>query len=91
VTIHMCVTREAGFLCLNGPFTFQNGKIVARPAGANVVIITHDGDVATQVPFGEGCLTRKFFQVILDRGDVCVSLSHCFGESLDRVCEAHRW
>ncbi len=72
ITIHHCVVREADFLCLNGPFTFRNGELVERDANANVGVITWDGDLATQVPSGAGCRTRKFYQVIIDGGDVCV-------------------
>lgn len=71
-TIHHCVVREADFLCLNGSFTFRAGELVERDANTNVAVITWDGDLATQVPFGAGCRTRKFYQVILDGGDVCV-------------------
>ena len=72
LAVHLCVAREADFLCLNGSFTFRDGVVVPRSETANVVVITHDADLATQIPFGMGCRSRKFFQIVLNNGDVCV-------------------
>ena len=72
IGIHLCVCREADMMCLNGGFTFKNGSVVERDWLTSVIVITMDADLATQIPFGRGCRSRKFYQVVLNGGDVCI-------------------
>lgn len=63
---------EADFACLNGPWTFRDGVMVPRAANCGVVVMTLDGDLATQIPYGVGCQDRVFLQVLVTGSDVLI-------------------
>lgn len=70
--VELAECREADFACLNCPWTFYNGKMTPRAPSAGVVVITLDGDLATQIPYGDGCRTRVFLQVLVTGQDFLV-------------------
>lgn len=72
LSIELAECREADFACLNCPQTFRDGKMIARAPNAGVVVITLDGDLATQIPYGDGCSTRVFLQVLVIGNDLLV-------------------
>ncbi len=71
-SVELAECREADFACLNCPWTFRNGKMFPRPPACGVVVITLDGDLATQIPYGIGCRTRVFLQVLVVGNDFLV-------------------